>query len=170
MKQQSRTDFDEKYYFEKCWKKFLAKTLKWKKLLGQNKNFSLRLPCANETIREIHFSMMNTKYKTIEDIRNDLRCIKCGTKLYFNQKLGDDDEPINFMRQSKTLHFEKRFSKVVQSIAFILNEALFDMKFLQTKRQVKITIINYYDLCHTIILKLSEDGDWGGYWDLRLIS
>ena len=30
------------------------------------KNFSTRLPYANKKIREIHFSMINIKYKTIE--------------------------------------------------------------------------------------------------------
>ena len=36
-----------------------------KKVLGQDKNFSKRLPYANEKIREIHFSKTNMKYETI---------------------------------------------------------------------------------------------------------
>ena len=58
-------------------------------LLRQDRNFSTRLLYANKKIQEIHFSMMNTKYETTEDMIIKFRSIKGKTKLTFHQNVSD---------------------------------------------------------------------------------
>ena len=60
---------------------------------------------------------------------------------------------MNYLRQSRNFHFEEDpFSEKAQSIAKTMYEALFSMKFLQTKPQIKKTNINYSDFFYTLVL------------------
>ena len=66
---------------------------------------------------------------------------------------------MTYTRQSKTFEFEEDpFAKNAQGICMMMHEVLFRMKFLQTKPQNKSKNTNFYDLKHTIIEKLSDEG------------
>ena len=54
-----------------------------KKVLRQDHNFAARLNYANKKIREIWMDMINTKYKSTEDMIIKLQESKCKTKLKF---------------------------------------------------------------------------------------
>ena len=61
-----------------------------------------------------------------------------------------------YRRQSNTFQFdENHISQGAQSIAFIMHEVMFLMKFLQRKTQFKI--INFYDMYDTVIRNLSDE-------------
>ena len=44
-----------------------------RKVLGQNKNFSTRLPYANKKIIDIYFSIVNMNFRRTEDMNNKLK-------------------------------------------------------------------------------------------------
>ena len=53
------------------------------KVLGQDHDFSTRLPFANKKIREYRMNMANTNYNSTEDMINKLQQLKGKTKLKF---------------------------------------------------------------------------------------
>ena len=56
------------------------------KVFRQDKNFSTRLPYANEKNEKSFFSKMNTKYKTGKVLNIKLQSLKGKTRLKFHQQ------------------------------------------------------------------------------------
>ena len=86
-KRNSRLQIDECYYCKDC--EYIINKQKHqidKKVLRQDKDFSTRLPYANKKVREIYYSMANTKYISTEDMNNKLQQLKGKTKLKLNYK------------------------------------------------------------------------------------
>ena len=101
-------------------------------------------------------NMVNTKYNTIEDTINKLQQLKGKTKVKFYKNIH------NYYTEMKNRNFqcqEDPFAKNAQGISKIYREVLLLMKFLQTKSQVKIMNINYYDLYYTVIKTRDENRD-----------
>ena len=98
------------------------------KILRQDRKPFTRLPFANQghgKPREICFSTMNKKYKTIDDKTDKLQQLKNKRNLRFQQDLCIKYDQIDCMRQSKTFNFEEElFVENVQSISFIKHIAL----------------------------------------------
>ena len=70
--------------------------------------------------------MMDTKYKTFEDMVDKLQSLKGQTKRKFYQNRSDYSDQLNYRRQSKTFHSkEVPFSENAQSIARIMHKTLF---------------------------------------------
>ena len=108
-------------------------------------------------MKEIPFSMMNTKNKTIKDMINKLEKLKGKTKLEFQQDFIKYYDAMNYLRTS--LQFEEDpFSINAKDVAFLMHEALL-RKLFQTIPQSKKKNINYFDLYYTIILNLSNEGE-----------
>ena len=89
--------------------------------------------------------MVNTTCNSTDDIIKKLQSLKGKTKLnfytivskcYYNMNIRMVDDP---------------FANNAQGISEIYHEVLLVMKFLQTKPQVKVVIIKYYDLYQTVI-------------------
>ena len=97
--------------------------------------------------------MVNTNYKTTEDMIKKLQQIKGKTKLKFYKSLSNlYDE----MKHKKIQTQQDPFAKNAQGISKKYHEVLFLIKFLQTKSKVKNMIINYYDLYYTVIKNRDE--------------
>ena len=95
--------------------------------------------------------MVNTKFKSTEDMINKLQEVKGITKLEFYQSNIYYDQ-MHYMRQCNTFLFEEHASaENAQGISNIFREVPFLVKFLQTKRQVKLMNMNYYDLYYTVV-------------------
>ena len=110
-------------------------------------------------MKEVPFSIMNTKNKTIKDMINKLEKLKGKTKLEFHQDFIKYYDAMNYLRTSGNLHFEEDpFSINAKNVAFIMHEALL-RKLFPTKPQSKKKNINYFDLYYTIILNLSNEGE-----------
>ena len=116
-----------------------------KKVLRQDHNFSTRLPYANKRIRENWMNMVNTTYKSTENMINKLQEMKGKTKLKFYKNLNNYFDIMNIRMDNDP------FAKNAQSISTIYHELLLLMKFLQTKPQVKNMNITFYDLYYTVI-------------------
>ena len=74
--------FDKGFYCQNC--EVLINKQKHqinKKVLGQDHYFPTRLFHANEKIREIYYSMVNTTYNSTDDMINKLQQLKGRTKL-----------------------------------------------------------------------------------------
>ena len=87
--------------------------------------------------------MVNTTYKSSEDMINKLQSLKCKTKLKFFKNISD--YYIEMRNRNFQSNQEDAFAKNAQGISKIYHEVLLLMKFLQTKPQVKNMKINYYD-------------------------
>ena len=89
--------------------------------------------------------MVNTTYRTTQDMIDKLQQLKGKTKLKFYKIISNyyDNMSIRFN--------EDPFAKNAQVISKSHHEVLLLMKFLQTKPQVKDMNIKYYDLYYTVI-------------------
>ena len=150
-------EFDKGYYCKNC--EFIFNKQKHqidKKVLRQGRDFSTRLNYANTKIRDIYIIMVNTTYKSSEDMINKLQSLKGKTKLKFYKNIS------NYYIEMKNRNFktqEDPFSRNAQGISKIYHEVLLLMKFLQTKPQVKNMNFNYYDLYYTVIKTRNENKD-----------
>ena len=101
--------------------------------------------------------MVNTYYKSTEDMINKLQSLKGKTKLKFYKNIK------NYYVEMKNKNFQTnnqyRFSRNTQGISKVCHEVLLLMKFLQTKPQVKNMNINSYDLYNTVIKTGDENKD-----------
>ena len=100
--------------------------------------------------------MINTNYKSTEDMIINLQQLKGKTKLKFYKNLS------NYYNEMKNKNFQTQqdpFAKNAQGISEIYNEVLLLMKFLQNKPQVNNMNINYYDLYYTVIKSRDENKD-----------
>ena len=98
--------------------------------------------------------MVNTKYNSTEDMINKLQQLKGKTKLKFYKNISNYVEMKNRNFQTQD---QDPFSKNAQGISKIYHEVLLLMKILQTKPQIKIMNINYYDLYYTVIKTRDEN-------------
>ena len=152
-------EFDKGYYCKNC--EFIFNKQKHqidKKVLRQGRDFSTRLNYANKKIRDIYIYiiMVNTTYKSSEDMINKLQSLKGKTKLKFYKNISNcyiEMKNRNFKTQEDT------FSRNAQSISKIYHEVLLLMKVLKTKPQVKNMNINYHDLYYTVIKTRDENKD-----------
>ena len=141
-------EFDKGYYCKKC--EYTIKKQKHqvdKKVLRQDRDFSTRLNYANKKIRDIWMNMINTAYKSAEDMINKLQQLKGKTKLKFYKNISNYYDNMNIRFD------EDPFAKTAQRIFEIYHEVLILRKFLQTKPQVKKMNINYM-ICIILLLKL----------------
>ena len=167
-------EFDKGYYCRNC--EYIINKQKHqieKKVLRQTHDFSNRLNYANKQIRNIYINMVNTKYNTTEDMIIKLQSLKGKTKLKLYKNIG------NYYKEMKNKNFQTYdrdpFSKNAQGISKIYHEVLLVMKFLQTKPEVKIRNINYYDLYYTVIETRDEnrnidnqyENDYNDYIDIN---
>ena len=87
-KSRSRIEFHKEFYSQNYelisfWKNQIQK------YLDKLTKFSTRLPYAIRKIREIYFAMMNTEFRTIEDMIIELQNLEGKTKVRFHQNLSD---------------------------------------------------------------------------------
>ena len=92
--------------------------------------------------------MVNTTYNTSQDMTNKLQSLKGKTILKFYKNVSDY---YNEMKHRNFQSQEDPFVKNAQDINQIYHDVILLMKFLQTKPQVKIMNINYFDLYYTVI-------------------
>ena len=71
-----------------------------KKVLRQKINLSQKRLYANNKVKEIYYSFVQTKYKTIEIMTEILRTSKAKTKLIFPQNYNTFYDAMNCRRQS----------------------------------------------------------------------
>ena len=138
-KRKTWSHFDESYYFKNC-EYFINKQKHRtdKKILRQNQYFSTSLQYANEKIREIFFSMVNTTFNSTEGMLKKVQLLKSKTKLKFYKNVSDYYDELNVRSRSGNFQFaEDHFNKNVQSIGKIRHEVLLLLKFSQTKPSVK---------------------------------
>ena len=103
--------------------------------------------------KEIVYSMMKAKYKTIDDMFKELISFEKETKLKLHHDSSNFYDDLNYLRPSGKSYFEEDlFSKSTQGIAMIMHEALLIFKFFQTTIFKKY--LKDYDLyCNIIIRK-----------------
>ena len=101
-------------------------------------------------LREIWMNMVNTTYKSTEDMIDKLQQLKGKTRLKFYEKI------IEYYDNMNIRFDEDPFAKNAQGISKIYHEVLLLMKSLQTKPQVKNMNKNYYDLYYTVIRNRNE--------------
>ena len=148
-KQNDWLEFDRGYYCTNC--EYIINKQKHqidKKVLRQDHVFSNRLNYANKKIREIWMNMVNTTYNTTQDMIDNLQQLKGKAKLKFYKNIN------NYYTEMKIKNFQTQqdpFARNAQGISKIYHEVFLLMKLLQTKPQVKIMNINYYDLYYTVI-------------------
>ena len=111
-----------------------------RKLFRQGHGFFTRLPYANEKIREINFSRVNTTYNSTEDMVNELQSLKGKPKLKFYKNMS------NYYNIMDIRMDEDPSAKNAHSISKFYQEVVLLLKLLQTKPQVKNMNKNYYDL------------------------
>ena len=83
-KQNNWLEFDKGYFCNNC--EYIIYKQRHqidKKVLRQDHDFSTRLNYANKKIRDICMKLVNTTYKSTEDMINKLQQLKCKTKLKF---------------------------------------------------------------------------------------
>ena len=127
-----------------------------KKVLRQDRDFATRLNYANKKIREIFNNMVNTIYKSTEDMIDKLQNLKGKTKLKFYKNKS------NYYIEMRNKHFQTQqdpFAKNAQGFSKFYHEVLLLTKFLQTKPQVKNMNNNYYDIYYTVIRIRDENKD-----------
>ena len=149
--------FDKGYYCKNC--EYIINKKKHqidKQVLRRGRDFATRLNYANKKIREIYINMVNTTYKTTEDMINKLQSLKGKTKLKFYKNIS-----IHYIEMKiKNLQTQQDpFFRNAQGISKIYHEVLLLMKFLQTKPDIKKMNINYYDLYHTLVKTRSGNRD-----------
>ena len=98
-------------------------------------------------MREIWMNMVNTTYKSTEDMMNKLQEIKGKTNLKFYKNKSNHYKE---MKRKKFQTQEDTFTKNAEGFSKYYHEAFVLMKFLQIKPQVKNLIINYFDLNFTV--------------------
>ena len=137
-------EFDKGYYCQNC--DYINNKQKHqtdKKVRTQDQYFSTRLPYANKKLRGIYYSMVNTTYKSTDDMINKLQGLKGKTKLKIYKNISNYYDEMKY----KNFRFEENpFSKNAEGISKIYHEVSLLMKFSQTKPEVKNMNINYYDL------------------------
>ena len=127
-----------------------------KKVLGQDHDFSTKVPYANKKIRDIYYFIVNISYNSTQNMNNKLQSLKGKTKLKFYQNISNYCE-MKYKRQSITFQFEEDvFSKDAQGVINFYHEVIILMNFIQTKPQVKRMNINYYDLYYTVMKNRDE--------------
>ena len=97
-----------------------------------------------------------TTYNSTQEMIDKLQYLKCKTKLEFYRNIS------NYYIEMKNKLFQTQedlFAKNARGISKIYHEVLLIMKFLQTKSQVKIMSITYYDLYYTVIRIRDENMD-----------
>ena len=147
-------EFDKGYYCKNC--EYIINKQRHqidKKNLRQDHYFSTRLPFANKKTTEIWMNMVSTTYTSTEGMNNKLQELE-GKKLKFYKDIS------NFCTEMKNRIFqtqEDAFAKNAQGLSKIYLEVFLLMKILQTKPQVKIMNINYYDLYYTVIKNRDEN-------------
>ena len=99
--------------------------------------------------------MVNTNYKSTEDMINKLQQLKRKTKLKLPKNISNYYDEMKKKIQTQ----EDPFAKNAQGISKIYREVFLLMKFLQTKPQVKNMNNNYFDLYHTVIKTRDENKD-----------
>ena len=88
--------------------------------------------------------MVNTIYKTIQDMIDKIQKLKGKTKLKFYQYISNYYDEMNIRRQSGTFQFKGDvFSEGAQGTSRIYHEVIKFLKFLHTKPQVKNMNVNY---------------------------
>ena len=87
--------------------------------------------------------MVNANYSTTEGMINKLQQLKGKTKLKFYKNINNH---YNEMKNNNFQTQEDPFARNAQGIGKTYHEVLLSMKFLQTKPQVKILHIKFYDL------------------------
>ena len=106
--------------------------------------------------REIWMNMVNTKYKTTEDMIAKLQQLKGKTKLNFYKNIS------NYYNEMKHKNFQTQedpFSKNAQGFSKFYHEVLLLMKCLQTKAHVRNMNINYFDLYYTVTKTRDKNKD-----------
>ena len=145
-------EFDKGFYCRNC--EYIINKQKHqnaKKVLRQSHDFSTRLNYANKKIREIWMNLVNSK----EDVIDKLQSLKGKTKLRFYKNIS------KYYNEMKNKNFktyaQDPFAENAQGISIIYHEVLLLMKYLQTKPDIKIMNINYYDLYYTVIKTRGEN-------------
>ena len=106
--------------------------------------------------------MVNTTYNKLEDMMNKLQSLKGKTKLKIYKNIS------NYYIEMKNKNFQTQedpFSINAKGISKIYHEVLLLMKFLQTKPQVRIMNINYYDLYYTVIKNRDKNKDIDNHYE-----
>ena len=89
--------------------------------------------------------MVNTTYKSTEDMINIIQDLKRKSKLKFYKNLSN-------YYDNRNIRMDKDpFSKIARGIIGIYHELLLLLKFLRKKPEVKNVNINYYDLYYSVI-------------------
>ena len=157
-KQNTWLEFDKGYYCTNC--EYIINKQKHqidKNILRQQRDFSTRLNYAIKKIREIYINMVNTSYNSTKDMINKLQSLKGKTKLKFHKNISK--YYIEMKHKNFQTNDQDPFSRNAQGISKIYHEVLLLMKFLQTKPQIKIMNISYYDLNYTVIKTRDENRD-----------
>ena len=122
----------------------------------QKRDFSARLNYADKEIRDFWLNLVNTNYKSTEDMINKLQQLKGKTKIKIYKNLS------NYYNEMKNKNFETQedpFSRNAQGTCKIYHEVLLILKFLQSKPQIKNMNNNYYDFYYTVIKNGDESKD-----------
>ena len=90
-------------------------------------------------------NLVNTTFKSTEEMINKLQQLKGKAKLRFYKSISKYYDNMNFIIGEDT------FAKNAQGFSKIYHEVWLIMKFLQTKPQVKVLEIKFYDLYYTVI-------------------
>ena len=95
--------------------------------------------------------MVNTTYKSTEDMINIIQDLKRNSKLNFYKNLSNyyDDRNIRMDKDP--------FCKIARGIIGIYHELLLLMKFLPSKPEVNNVNNNYYDLYYSVIKNRDDD-------------
>ena len=99
--------------------------------------------------------MVNTTNISKEDMINNLQELRGKTKLKFYKNLSNYYDEIKFRIFQPQ---EDPFAKNAQSISKIYHEVIIIMNFLQTKPEVNVMNINYFDSYYTVI-KTRDDNE-----------
>ena len=106
---------------------------------------------ANEKIREIFYSMVNTTYNSTQDMIDKIQSLK-GKKLKLHQNNSNYYKEVNYRRQNGNFQVEEDpVANKPEGIKKLYHEVLLWRAFLQTKPQVKSMNNKYYNLYYTAI-------------------
>ena len=97
--------------------------------------------------------LVNTTYKSTEDMNNELQELKGKTKLKIYKNISNYYDE---MKHNKFQSQEDPFSENARSINKVYHNVLLLMKFLRTKPQIKHMNINSFDLYYTVIKNRDE--------------
>ena len=103
-------EFDKGYYCRNC--EYIINKQRHqidKNILRQGRNFSTRLNYANKKIREKYINMVNTTYKSTEDMTNKLQSLKGKTKLKFYKNIS------NYYIEMKNRNFQTQEDPFVKN-------------------------------------------------------